>query len=397
MTNLVIVGANHRSDALGVRDQLFVDDAEIPAFLTGLGLPQAMVLSTCDRVEVWAWDAPAAVLRQALQARAAAQGNLYELQGDMAVRHAFAVTSALDSLIIGEPQVPGQVKAAARLARAAGTMGPGLEGILDAALSAAKRVRNETAIGEGPVSIAAAACQLARDLHGDLASRRAVLVGAGDMGELVAESLLAAGLGHLDVTAPRASRAEALARTLNAHQLAYEALPDILPQADLVLTAVGGRTITFSTDLVARALKARRRRPVFLIDCAIPGDIDPAVNRLDGAFLYDLADLERVAMKGRSSRELAAVAAWAIMDAEVAAFAQQQNSRQAVPAIVALRQHFETVRQAIVAEGLDADEATRRLVNRLLHDPSEQLKQQAAEGSDSAAMEHLLKKLFRLE
>ena len=396
MSGLVIVGANHRSDSLGVRDLLFVDDAEAPSFLHALPVPECLILSTCDRVEVWAWDHDPEPLRRALLERAA-DAALYVLTGDAALRHALAVTAALDSLIIGEPQVPGQVKAAARLARAAGTMGPGLEGVLDAALSAAKRVRTETAVGEGPVSIAAAACQLARDLHGDLSQRRALLVGAGDMGELVAESLLAAGLNHLDVTAPRASRAEAVARALGVHVIPYETLAEILPLADIVLSAVGGRMAVFGSDAVARALKARRRRPVFLVDCAIPGDIDPAVNRLDGAFLYDLTDLEKVAMKGRSNREQAANAAWAILDHEVAAYGQQQSQRQAVPAIVGLRQHFETQRQAIVAEQISADEATRLLVNRLLHDPSEVLKEMAAQGQDWQHMEVLLKKLFRLE
>ena len=387
MPRLVIVGANHRSASLSVRDQLFVDDAEAPDFLRALGQREALILSTCDRVEVWAWDADPETIHQSLIARADA--DLYTLTGEQAVRHAFTVTAALDSLIIGEPQVPGQVKAAVRLARTTGTIGPGLDGVVDAALSAAKRVRNETAIGEGPVSIAAAACQLARDLHGDLSSRRALLVGAGDMGELVAEALLAAGLGRLEVTAPRASRAEAVAAALNAYVVPFESVVDVLPLADVVLSAVGGRAVAFSADAVARALKARRRRPVFLIDCAIPGDIDPAVNRLDGAFLYDLTDLEKVALKGRTSREQAAIAA--------RANGKDRTSRKAAPAIVELRQFFEDQRQAVLNENLPAAESTRLLINRLLHAPSEVLKDGAAGGEDWDQMERLLKKLFRLE
>ncbi len=396
MPGLVIVGANHRTASLGCRDLLFVDDAEAPSFLKGLGLEQALILSTCDRVEIWACGADQSVLESALHARSG-DAPLYTYTGEVALRHAFTVTSAMDSLIIGEPQVPGQVKAAARLARTAGTMGANLDGVLDAALSTAKRVRSETSIGEGPVSIAAAACQLARDLHGDLSSRRALLVGAGDMGELVAESLLAAGLGRLEVTAPRITRAEAVARALNAHVVPYEDMSDILPMADVVLAAVGGRSVAFTSDAVARALKARRRRPVFLIDCAIPGDIDPAVNRLDGAFLYDLADLERVALKGRTSREQAAVSAKAIIEDEVAAFGKERISRQAVPAIVELRQYFEEQRQAVLEDNLSAPEATRLLINRLLHAPSEVLKEGAVESGEWAEMERLLKKLFRLE
>ena len=396
MTGLVIVGTNHRTAPVGVRDLLFVDDAEATVFLLGLGLPEVLVLSTCDRVELWAWQADPGLLTSALLARVSS-APLYALTGEEALHHAFAVTSAMDSLIIGEPQVPGQVKAAARLARQAGTMGTGLEGVLDAALSAAKRVRTETAIGEGPVSIAAAACQVARDLHGDLSTRRAILAGAGDMGEMVAESLLAAGLGHLDVTAPRTSRAEAVARALNANVIPFESLPETLPLADVVLSAVGARVVTFGTDVVARALKARRRRPVFLVDCAIPGDVDPAVNRLDGAFLYDLTDLERVAMKGRSSREQSAVAARAIVEEEVAAFGKDRTARQAVPVIVGLRRYFEDQRLGVLDENIPSSEATRLLINRLLHNPSEVLKEAAAQGEDWQSMERLLKKLFRLE
>ena len=217
------------------------------------------------------------------------------------------------------------------------------------------------------------------------------------MGELVAESLLAAGLGRLDVTAPRASRAEAVARSLNAHVVPYEDITEVLPLADMVLAAVGGRTVTFSADAITRALKARRRRPVFLIDCAIPGDIDPAVNRLDGAFLYDLADLERVALKGRTSREQAAIAAHAIVEQEVEAYGKERTERIAVPAIVTLRQYFEDQRQSVLNEGLDAPEATRLLINRLLHAPSEVLKEGASDSDDWADMERLLKKLYRLE
>jgi len=396
VTGLVIVGTNHRTAPVGVRDLLFVDDAEATVFLLGLGLPEVLVLSTCDRVELWAWQADPGLLTSALLARVPS-APLYALTGEEALHHAFAVTSAMDSLIIGEPQVPGQVKAAARLARQAGTMGTGLEGVLDAALSAAKRVRTETAIGEGPVSIAAAACQVARDLHGDLSTRRAILAGAGDMGEMVAESLLAAGLGHLDVTAPRTSRAEAVARALNANVIPFESLPETLPLADVVLSAVGARVVTFGTDVVARALKARRRRPVFLVDCAIPGDVDPAVNRLDGAFLYDLTDLERVAMKGRSSREQSAVAARAIVEEEVAAFGKDRTARQAVPVIVGLRRYFEDQRLGVLDENIPSSEATRLLINRLLHNPSEVLKEAAAQGEDWQSMERLLKKLFRLE
>jgi glutamyl-tRNA reductase len=407
---LVIVGANHRSASLTLRDALFVDDAASTAFLEGLkraGLPEALVLSTCDRVEVWTVCDDAPVAAQAVGEAFASRTNLdaatlsahlYTLAGAEAVRHGFSVTCSLDSLVIGEPHVLGQVKAAHRLAREAGCCGSEVEAFLQAAFGVAKRVRSETAIGEGPVSIAAAAVQLARDLHGDLASCQGLLIGTGDMGELAAESLLAAGLGKLTVTAPRASRAESLSKTLDCHWLPFEGMRDALALADVVLTSVGGRTVVVTAEAVGNALKKRRRKPVFLVDAGIPGDIEPAVNRVDNAFLYDLADLEKVALEGRATREAAARAARQIVEAEVAGFMKGRAARAAVPAIVSLRQHFEETRDAVLAEaGGDAAEATRLLINRLLHSPSEAMKQIAAEGAEWQAMEKTLKKLFRLE
>lgn len=406
----VIVGANHRSASLGLRDQLFVDDSGVTAFLLDLkarGLHEALVLSTCDRVEVWAGhhdpDTATALICDALAAKAALpsgalSNQLYDYDGAAAVRHAFAVASSLDSLIIGEPHVSGQVKAAHRLARDAGASGPELETVLQAAFAAAKRVRSETHIGEGPVSIAAAAVQLARDIHGDLSKCSGLVVGAGDMGELVAESLLAAGLSRLAVTAPRQSRAEALAQSLNGHVVPFEDLKDAMAGADVVVASVGSRNVSITSEAVTAALKKRRRKPVFLVDAGIPGDIEPSVNRVDGAFLYDLSDLERVALEGRSTREQAGRAAWAIVEDEVAGFLKGRAARVAVPAIVSLRQRFEETRDAVLAEAHgDAEEATRLLINRLLHAPTETLKAVAVEGQDWQAMEKTLRKLFRLE
>ncbi len=407
---LVMIGANHKSASLTLRDALFVDDATAPGFLEGLrraGLGEALVLSTCDRVEVWTVDDdPAHAARlvgESLAARAglepaALASHLYTLAGAEAVSHGFTVTASLDSLVIGEPHVTGQVKAAHRLAREGATMGGELDAFVQAAFAVAKRVRSETAIGEGPVSIAAAAVQIARDLHGDLGRCRALLVGTGEMGELVAESLLAAGLKDLSVTAPRSSRAEALAKTLDCHVLPFEEMRDALAGADVVLTCMGSRNVAVSAEAVNAALKKRRRRPIFLVDAGIPGDVETAVNRVEGAFLYDLGDLEKVALEGRATREAAARAARAIVADEAATFLRGRQARAAVPAIVALRASFEDVRATVLAEaGTDAAEATRLLVNRLLHAPSEAMKATAADGAEWRAMEKTLKTLFRLE
>ncbi len=410
----IVIGANHRSSSLALRDALFVDDAAQLAFLERLraaGLSQAAAVSTCDRVEiVTIHHEPAEATARIAELLAERAGvatadlaaQLYTLVGPEAVRHCFAVAASLDSLVIGEPHVLGQVKAVHRFARDAGMSGSELEALLQAAYGAAKRVRSETSIGEGPVSIAAAAVQFARDLHGDLSRCEALLIGGGDMGELVAESLLEAGVARLVVTAPRAGRAEALARELDCHAAAFADLAALLPQADIVLTCVGSREIVLDQHHLQAALKRRRRKPIFVVDAGIPGDVDPAVDRVDGAFLYDLADLERVALEGRAGREAAARAAWKIVEEEVAAFLRGRAARVAVPAIVALRQRFEAEREAALKEaGGDADKATRLLVNRLLHDPSEAMKGIAAGGGIAApewqAVEQALIRLFRLD
>ena len=403
----LVVGANHRTAPLSLRDTLFVDDLAQPDFLKDLDLPQAVAVSTCDRVEVWTvCDDPEAVLPHIIETMArrgglpaeAISGQIYTLLDREAVRHCFAVTASLDSLVIGEPQVLGQIKACHRLARESHRAGPDLDALMDAAYSAAKRVRSETPVAERPVSIAAAAVQLAKDLHGALSSSTALLVGAGDMGELVAEHLLAAGIVRLVVSAPRISRAEALAERLKCHAAPYENLASSLADADIVVTAVGGRQTVLSSEQVTSALRQRRRKPIFLVDTAVPGDIEPAVNRIDGAFLYDLADLERLAMEGRASREQAAAAGFVIIDQAADDFMRGRAERSAVPAIILLREHFENLRmQAISESGGDAEKATRLLVNRLLHDPSEMMKRLAGGDAGWPAAEELLKKLFRLE
>ncbi len=417
LDRLLIVGANHRSSPLGLRDALFVEDPEMPAVLAALredGFHEALLLSTCDRVEVIAAaDDPAAAAARVqgfLAARAgvapaALTGQIYALTGAEAVRHLFAVASALDSLVIGEPHVLGQVKAAHRLCREAALSGPDLEACLQAAYTAAKRVRTETSVAAGPVSVASSAAQTARDLFGDLTGIRVLYAAGGaEMGDLVVENLLAAGAQDLRVTARRANRADALARAWQAHVLPFDGLSRALAEAEVVVTGIGGRTYGVTEEAVKAALKARRQRPILFIDTGIPGDVEPAVNRIDNAFLYDLEDLERVAEQGRAGREAAARAAWAIVADEVEAFLRTRAERSAVPVIAALHRHFEAERARALAEaGGDAERATRLLVGRLLHDPALALRGLAAEDAagdadeDFKTAEALVRRLFGLE
>ncbi|HEY0522134.1 MAG TPA: glutamyl-tRNA reductase [Stellaceae bacterium] len=415
---LVVVGANHRSCPLDLRERLTPLDAETGPVLDALraaGFAEAVLLATCDRVEVIAAgvapDEAARIAASVLGTRAALPDAailplLYVEAGSAAVRHLFAVASALDSLVIGEPQILGQMKAAHRAAADAGMVGGALEAALGAAYGAAKRVRSETRIAERPVSIAAAALQLARDVHGPLDRCTALLLGPSEMGELMAEQLRRAGLGRLVVAGPAAGRAAAAARRLQCNDAPFDGLGDALAESDIVVSSVGGGRVLLAAPFVEKVLRRRRRRPIFLVDAAVPPDIEPAVNELDGAFLYDLGDLERVAMAGRATREAAAQEAWRIVEAEASSFERRLAERTGAPAVTALRRHFEAVRAQVLAEapGADAEAATRRLVNRLLHDPSEVLRRLAAERDSSGGCAppsldagELLRRLFRLE
>ncbi|MEQ8194144.1 MAG: glutamyl-tRNA reductase [Rhodospirillales bacterium] len=409
----LVVGASHRTSSMAARDRLFIEDADLPGVherLRERGVFQALVLSTCDRIEVQAVhqsgdDTATRIIEvlaehaRMMPAELAAQFTV--LSGADAVRQIFRVAASLDSLIVGEPQVLGQVKAAHRLARTCGMIGSELESLLQAAYQAAKRVRTETLIGERPVSIAASAVELARDLHGDLAGCSALVIGAGEMGTLIAEALQGAGLAHVALTHPSPARIEGIARQLNCHVASFEALAAALAEADIVLAAMGRRHYVLGADLVRSALAKRRRKPIFLVDTGIPGDIEPAVSRLDDAFVYDINDLERIAMAGRAEREAEAEKADALIEDAVAAFVRDRAERTAVPVLSLLRDRFEEVRRQSVADaGNDADKATRLLVNRLLHVPSEVIRNAAAEKSNGAlwrSLESAVRKLFALD
>ena len=408
----VVIGFSHRSSPAALREQLFVVDEQMTGFLADLrasGVSQAIMLSTCDRVEAQAMAADAGVFAETFLRVLGARCGLGAseigrhavfLAGPEALRHVFAVAASLESQVVGEPQVLGQVKEAHRRARDAGLIGPELDTVLQAAYVAAKRVRNETAIGERPVTLASAAVQVARDVHGDLAASTTLLIGAGDMGELLLEHLRAAGIKRLLVSGPNPARAAEMARAVNGHLAPFEPLAATLAEADIVVTAAGtGRYLIGRAD-AAEALRLRRRRSILFLDLGVPADIDPTVEKLDGAFRYDMDDLERVALSGRVLREEAASEAWAIIDAELQSFSRERAGRSAGPAITALRRHFEEHRARVLVEaGGDAARATELLINRLLHDPSEALRRLASDSDPERRreVERLIAELFGLQ
>lgn len=404
-----VVGATHRSSTLTLRDRLFIDEAAAPDFYRRLkeaGVAQAIMLSTCDRVEVQGMaDAPSAAIdavRVILAARAGESpaeiaAQLESMTGDEAVRRIFAVAASLESQVIGESQVLGQVKEGHRLAAGQGMVGPALESLLQAAYAAAKRVRTETEIGERSVTLASGAVQIARDLHGDLSDSTGLILGLGDMGDLIGGQLRLAGLGRTVLTGP-SRRTEAAARRMGCNFVPFEELEEALADADIVVTAAGTGRFLITVEAMEQALRRRKRRPVLILDAGVPADVEPAVHDLDDAFVYTLDDLERVAREGRATREAAAEEAWRIVEAEVANWRRSVAARDAVPMLVALRTSFEAMRDEILATDPNADaaEATRRLVNRLLHRPSEALRELAAGSGDEAEKQAVARTVARL-
>lgn len=407
LDDLLIVGVNHRTASADLRHRLYVEEEDQAARLAELaasGVTPALVICTCDRVEIVtsapAVD-PASLIARLADWGGASTETLSDLiatrRGAVAVRHLFAVAASLDSQVVGEPQILGQVKSAHKRAAAVGQVSGILERTLQAAYAVAKRIRSETDIGERPVTLAASAVQVARQIHGDLKRCRALLLGFGEMGELLAEELQLTGLAELAVAHPIERRAERAAQRIGCHRRGWADLPVALAGADIVISALGGSEYVLDRSHLAAALKVRRRRPIFLVDAAIPGDVAPDVAELDDVFLYDLHDLEGLALRGKEEREAVAGAAWSILEAELSGFLRQYAERAAVPAVTALRRRFEDLRAEVLSGAPnDPEEATRLLVKRLLHDPSEALRLAAAEGRNTAELEALLIRLFRL-
>ena len=398
-----MVGADHKGAPELLRERLQgteADQLRLMMRCREAGLEQAAVLATCDRCEVWtAVEDPGATASKLTELIAEAAAlpvlqvgpQLHHLSGAAALRYAFAVAASLESQIVGEPQVLAQVKDAHRLASRAGMLGAELDAVFRAALQTGKKVRSETEIAQESVSMAACVIALCRQVFGNLPNISGLILGDGELGDFVMQQLIEAGLTRWTIVHRNLERAQAWAkRHRGAHAATVDDLDRLLPGADLTIGALEGAQFALKPEQVKAAVRARRRAPMLLIDLSVPGDIDPRINDIDDAFLYGLDDLERLAMRGRHEREAAANAAWGIIDSAVVAFEKSSDARAAAPALAALKAHFEAERERLLAEqpGLDAAEATRRLVNRLLHRPITALKDTAPDsGLEQAALD----------
>ncbi len=407
--SLLLVRLGYRAAPPGLQARVFVEDLDYAPLLEDLraaGFAQGVVLATCERLEVLtatrdagAESALAALIAQWADCpREEIDPLLGVLRGQAALRHLFAVAAALDSQIIGEPQILGQVRTSHRAAQDAGLVGPDLDAALHAAYVTARRVRSETALAQHPVSIAAAAIKVARQVLGDPRRASALLLGLGEMGEIMAAQLKEAGIAELAVTHPSERRAETAARRLAIHQRSWDDLESALASADIVVAALGEGRYILDEARLRRVFKRRRQRPMFIMDAAVPRDVEPAVETLEPAFVYDLGELEQVAQEGLARREEAALAAWRIVEAELDAFRDRQDSRAADSALSDLYLQAESLRAEVLSSGkYDAETATRLLLKRLLLAPSQALRTAARDEAERAELEAALRRLFRLE
>ncbi len=410
LDRLLLLGVSARTVAAPLRDRLFGEEpnqARLIAGLRALDCEEGLVIATCERIEFLVVARPAQRVAGALlQLIAAAAdcvpsdlaGQSYCHMAADALRHFFGVTSSLESQVLGEPQVFGQVKQCFRAAQEAGLAGPFLASAAQAAFATAKRVRSETPIGQQASSMTLAATQVARDLFGRFDELALLWLGLGEMGEMLSDDFATAGVSQRLLMHPSPRRAEAAARRLGCNFAPWEELEQHLADADIVISDAGTGRFILSRAQVAAALRKRRHRPVLLIDAGVPADVEPGTGELEDAFVYDLDDLERLVSQQSGGRAAASAMAWGLVEDELAAFLRAQAERSATPSVVSLRRHFEAVREEVLAAGdLDSEAATRLLINKLLHEPSEALRRAVADDPASAAqLEDMIRRLFGL-
>jgi len=418
--SFALVGVNHKTAPIEIRERIAISRADLAETTRALaavpGIAECMIVSTCNRVEILAAIQPDALEKEGNQAgevpiaaflerqfgvdHALLGPHLYEHREREAIRHLFRVAASLDSMVVGEPQILGQVKEAFAVAKAAGTIGGQLEHLLQGAFAAAKKVRNETEIGANSVSIASVAVEMARKIFGSLAGKTVFLVGAGKMCELSARHLKQQGVGTILVTNRTLERAQKMAEPFAGKVIPYDQLYEVASQADIVITSTSAPHHIFGPAHGQKFLQRRRNRPMFFVDLAVPRDVDPAMGKLEGIFVYDIDDLQGVAATHMAERSREASDAESLIAGEVERFQVRQRAVNAAPAIVALQHQAEEIRQAemrraqarlgsLTAEQLAAVEAlTRGLLNKFLHPPMQALKQAARE-NDQIRMDAL--------
>ncbi len=413
---LQILGLNHNTAPVEIREQVVFAGDEVGravARLTDIeGVDEAVLLSTCNRTEFYVITSDGG--RDRLQdwltnERGLDPGfasTLFTLDSDDAIRHIFRVACGLDSMVLGETQILGQLKDAVRSAQDAGTVGQHLTRLFQHTFSVAKKVRTDTEIGANPVSVASAAVRLAQQFFAGFEQHTALLVGAGVTIELVAKHLTGRDIGRLFVANRNVERARNLASKFGGYALPLSELEGTLPEADILITSTASAEPIIRKEQVKAAMKVRKRKPVFAVDIAVPRDIAPDVAEVDDLYLYTIDDLQQVIQDGQTSREAAAVDANRILDDEIRRYLSIERAKQVSPLIVALREQGGIIREGVLHEaqrrldkGVDTREviefATASLMKKLLHNPSVRLRE-AAESDDHEIID-ATRKLFGID
>lgn len=407
------LGISHHTAPVAIRERLSFTPEQTPASLRTLtalpGVSEAVILSTCNRTEIYAdlKDGTGEALADWLARERSAEdpevrSRFYSHSGDAAVRHLLRVACGLDSQIIGEPQILGQIKDAYELARPPGAAGQRLHRLFQFTFAVAKQVRTDTHIGENPVSVAYAAVRLARQIFADFSRLTALLIGAGETIELAARHLHEQGTRRMIIANRTVGRARELAEQFQAYAIGLDELPAHLDEADMVIASTGSPEPILTRAHVEAALAGRKRRPLLIVDIAVPRDVDAEVAEIEDVYLFSIDDLHKVVEENLRSRRVAAQEAETLIEAQVARFNEQQRGLEAVPAIRAVRDHAGEVRERTLeqarqrlAHGEPAEQVLRfladTLTNRLMHAPTAYLRQAAHEGR-----EHIVKELHAL-
>ncbi|SDZ94360.1 glutamyl-tRNA reductase [Microbulbifer marinus] len=396
---ILALGINHDSAPIEVRERVAFAPEVMPGALTearkALNCPELAILSTCNRTEIYGEVERERLLEWLAGYHQVSLEQLdscsYSYSGEAAVRHMMQVACGLDSLVLGEPQILGQIKSAYAVARESGSVGSLLHSVFQQVFAVAKKVRTETAIGENPVSVAYAAVSLASRIFTDLKEQTALLIGAGETIELVARHLLEQGVRQLIVANRTLHRAQQLAENFGAEAILLADIPDHLPRADIVISSTASQLPILGKGAVESALKKRRHRPVFMVDIAVPRDIETQVGQLDDVYLYTVDDLRGVIDEGKRSREKAAEAAHSIVATAAAEFMRQHRSLGAVDTIRSYRQRAQEIGGVELERALQQldkgadprrllEQLARSLTNKLIHAPTISLKRATAEG-----------------
>jgi glutamyl-tRNA reductase len=416
--NFQLIGVNHNSAPVEVRERLAIPESRLPEALKRLvqhpGIEEALIISTCNRVELLAQTKNGSAdlrgfLREYFQMDPVTLNpHLYEFHEREAIHHVFRVTSSLDSMVVGEPQILGQVKEAYATARAVGAVHSQLDLLLTRAFAVAKRVRTETAVGSSAVSVASVAVELAKKIFGSLNGKSVFLVGAGKMSELAARHLIAHGAASIFVANRTYDRAIRLAQKFDGQAIEFSRLYDTCDRADIVITSTGAPHAIFRREHGEAFLSRRKNRPMFFIDIAVPRDVDTGMNKVDGIFVYDIDDLQQAVSAHVADRRKEAERAEAIITSEVERFQSRLQTLDVVPTIVSLQDHLETIRQAEIdrvrgrlgqlspEQELAVETLTRGIVNKIMHTPISTLKTAARE-SEATTVVDLVRRLFNLQ